>query len=168
MIRNRCWSVGVCCMFLILSACERPHAPLYIRNMSINPTPSIGRITNLYVEAYNDYEDLEDVRLNIDLPEGIYLVSGEIEARFPLKKGEARVHSIEICSIEEGDHKILASVAGDLKESGSIGDMDGIHIINRWPFTELIKSKNYTYYESWITPPPPGIEKVIPSGCIRP
>lgn len=123
---------------------NEPNKPVQIVNMAVSPDPAVGQHSTLTV-AFITTRDEPRVTLDIQLPQGIELVSGDLHWEGSLTPGQTQSHSIGIIVKEAGDLKIMALANIPVSEKSSITDTNSIHIINEaGQKTEVISDINYT------------------------
>lgn len=112
--------------------------------MVVSPDPAISQPSTLTVEFITT-RDEPRATLDIQLPQGIEILSGDLHWEGSLTAGQTQSHTIAIVVKEAGDLKIMALTNIPVSEKSSITDTDSIHIINEADRkTEVISDLNYT------------------------
>ena len=143
-------------IWVALTACERPpEAPLQITDISVHPDPIIGQTAALRVEIMS-IDDEKDVTIIVTLPDGVKLMSGELEWKGSLIANQPQAHELEVCVLYEGDWRLHISTYSTLTPTSSYGDSETLHLITSTDAVRIVLGMNYR-----ITQPPGGM--VIPT-----
>jgi hypothetical protein len=103
-------------ILVTLTACERPpEAPLQITDISVHPDPVIGQTATLRVEVTSP-DDEKDVTLIVTLPDGVKLMSGELEWNGSLIAGQPQSYEFALCVLYEGDWRLHISTYSTLTD----------------------------------------------------
>ncbi|MBK9208348.1 MAG: hypothetical protein IPL71_08625 [Anaerolineales bacterium] len=131
-----------------LTACERPpETPLQITDISVHPDPIIGQTATLRVEIMS-IDNEKDVTIIVTLPDGMKLMSGELEWKGSLIANQPQAHEFELCVLYEGDWELhVSTYSTTLIES--YGDSDTLILITSANTVRVVLGMNYR-----ITQPP--------------
>ena len=150
-------------ILVTLTACERPpEAPLQITDISVHPDPIIGQTATLRVEIMS-IDDEKDVTIIVTLPDGVKLMSGELEWKGSLIANQPQAHELELCVLYEGHWSLFISTYSTLTATSSYGDSDILYIITSADTARA--SANGKYYA---TQPPGGMILPTPVPQIPP
>ncbi|MCI0527675.1 MAG: hypothetical protein L0Y56_09555, partial [Nitrospira sp.] len=111
-------------LLFFLSACSTSRPPLRVTDISVTPEPLIGQVATLHIEVTSP-NDEADVRLYINLPPGVQLVSGDLTWQGPLTANQPQAHEVSICTLYEGELHIGAYVSSHETEEDLRYPQDG-------------------------------------------
>lgn len=101
LFRNIRYSSVLFLLILLLTACTPAPAPhnylLFFTEITVSPDPLIGQVATLHLEFISDY-DQPVATVDIDLPEGIQLVKGDLNWKGSLTAHQPQTHDISICA----------------------------------------------------------------------
>jgi hypothetical protein len=143
-------------ILITLIACERPpEAPLQITDISVHPDPVIGQTANLRVEIMSP-DDEKDITIIVTLPDGVKLMSGELEWKGSLTADQPQTHEFALCVLYEGDWRLHISTYSTFTPTSSYGDSETLHLITSANTVRVVPGMKYR-----ITQPPGGM--VLPT-----
>ena len=145
------WVIGL--ILVTLTACEGK--PLQVTDVSVHPDPTIGQTATLRVEIMS-IDDEKDVTIIVTLPDGVKLMSGELEWKGSLTAKQPQAHELELCVLYEGDWSLYISTYSTFTPTSSYGDAEILVLITSADAVRVVLGKNYR-----ITQPPGGM--VIPT-----
>lgn len=143
-----------------LTACESK--PLEVTDISVHPDPVIGQTATLRVEIMS-INDEKDVTINITLPDGVKLMSGDLEWKSSLIANQPQAHELELCVLYEGDWELYISTYSQYAPTSSYGDAETLHLITSADTVKVIPGRKYQ-----ITQPPGGMVYPTPVPQIPP
>ncbi|MBK6645082.1 MAG: hypothetical protein IPG44_04905 [Anaerolineales bacterium] len=130
-------------ILVTLTACERPpEAPLQITDISVHPDPVIGQTATLRVEVTSP-DDEKDVTLIVTLPDGVKLMSGELEWNGSLIAGQPQIYEFALCVLYEGDWRLHISTYSTLTPTSSYGDSETLHLIATIDTAQVVLGSAY-------------------------
>ena len=132
-----------------LTACESK--PLEVTDISVHPDPVIGQTATLRVEIMS-INDEKDVTINITLPDGVKLMSGDLEWKGSLIANQPQAHELELCVLYEGDWSLYISTYSQYAPTSSYGDAEMLYIITSADTVRVVSSGKYH-----VTQPPGGM-----------
>ena len=135
-------------VLITLTACESK--PLEVTDVSVHPDPVIGKTATLRVEIMS-INDEKDVTIIVALPDGVKLMSGELEWKGSLIAGQPQSHEFALCILYEGDWELHISTYSTTPIE-SYGDSETLHLITSTDTVRVVLGKNYR-----ITQPPGGM-----------
>ena len=105
------------CLAVTLSACTSPQSPMTVK-ASISPAPIVGQAVTLRVEITTS-RDAPNTTLQMTLPQGVELMSGDANWQGDIKVGESTTIDLVIRVNQAGDYVIDAyAFARITSESG--------------------------------------------------
>ena len=123
-----------------LTACESK--PLEVTDISVHPDPVIGQTATLRVEIMS-INDEKDVTINITLPDGVKLMSGELEWKGSLIANQPQAHELELCILYEGDWNLYISTYSTIQSNDRYGDAEILHLIASGNTVKVIPGEKY-------------------------
>jgi hypothetical protein len=140
-----------------LIACERPpETPLQITDISVHPDPVIGQTATPRVEIASS-DDEKDATIIVTLPDGVKLMSGELEWKGSLTADQPQAHEFELCVLYEGDWELHISTYSTFTPTDSYGDSETLHLITSADTVRVVPGRKYR-----ITQPPGGMVHPTP------
>jgi hypothetical protein len=136
-------------ILVTLTACEGK--PLQVTDVSVHPDPVIGQTAALRVEIMS-IDDEKDVTIIVTLPDGVKLMSGELEWKGSLIANQPQTHELELCVLYEGDWSLYISTYSTFTPTSSYGDAEMLHIITSADTVRVVSSGKYH-----VTQPPGGM-----------
>ncbi len=120
------WVLPLALTSLLLSGCP-PTLPIEITKVTVKPAPLIGEVVTVRFE-FMSTEDEPDTHLEIDLQEGVKLVSGSLTWQGSLTANQVQSHEIDICTQYEGTWRVRGSVWSVLGPDNSYTDVNGVFL----------------------------------------
>lgn len=142
---------GLLWLLVLLSACSPPKFPLRIVDASISPDPVIGQTATLHVEVMST-KDEPDTTIQIDLPPGIKLMTGELLWEGSLTANQSQSHEIAICVLYEGDWRLNIETYSLIPPNSGYEDSETLHLITTADTVRIVPGGAYR-----ITQPPGGM-----------
>jgi hypothetical protein len=127
-------------ILVTLTACESK--PLQVTDVSVHPDPIIGQTAILRVEITSS-NDEKDVTTIVTLPDGVKLMSGELEWKSSLTADQPQTHELELCVLYEGDWSLYISTYSTFTPTSSYGDAEILHLITNGNTVKVIHGKKY-------------------------
>ena len=137
-----------------LTACESK--PLEVTDISVHPDPVIGQTATLRVEIMS-INDEKDVTINITLPDGVKLMSGDLEWKGSLIANQPQAHELELCVLYEGEWGFFISTYSQYAPTSSYGDSEILYIITSADTVRVSTSGKYHVTQppgGWVLPTP--------------
>jgi hypothetical protein len=127
-------------ILVTLTACEGK--PLQVTDVSVYPDPVIGQTATLRVEIMS-IDDEKDVTIIVTLPDGVKLMSGELEWEGSLIASQPQTHEFELCVLYEGNWSLYISTYSTIPPTDSYGDAEMLHLITNGNTVKVIPGKKY-------------------------
>lgn len=150
LFRNKRWLSSVfLLLFLLLTACTPAPAPhnylLFFTEITVSPDPLIGQVATLHLEFSSDY-DQPVATVDIDLPEGVQLVKGDLKWKGSLTANQPQTHDISICTSYPGEWWI--DITGRLREGQYAGFLEPRTVLLAVTQTnaQVFTSENYAEF----------------------
>jgi hypothetical protein len=137
-------------ILLLLAACA-PHAPIRITDVSVHPDPLIGRTATAQIEITSS-RDEQDVTIAVTLPDGVKLMSGELEWKGSLKANQSQTYEFALCVLYPGDWELYIRTYSLITPNNAYGDTETLHLITTTDTAQVVPGGRYT-----MTQPPGGM-----------
>jgi len=108
------------CFVFLLASCSGSKSPLRVQ-AEIYPAPIVGQKVTLHIEMLADGQDLPNVTLTVELPEGITLVAGETTWQGDLLADSMIPFDLTIKVQEPGEWAIYVWADSDLGNGNRFG-----------------------------------------------
>ncbi len=135
-------------ILITLTACESK--PLEVTDVSVHPDPVIGQTATLRVEIMS-INDEKDVTIIVTLPDGVKLMSGDLEWKGSLIANQPQTHELDLCVLYEGEWGLFISTYSTFTPTSSYGDSEILYIITSADTVMVSTSGKYH-----VTQPPGG------------
>ncbi len=155
---------------LAVGGCTTTKFPIDITAITVEPKPIIGEVATVRFEFIST-ENEPDTHLEIDLQEGVKLVSGSLTWQGSLAANQVQSHEINICTQYEGTWRVRGSVWSVLGPDNSYTDVNGVflevsenaaRVLSAEEYETDFKGKPGEVGSSWMTPLPELATPVCP------
>jgi len=120
-----------------------PRFLLEIQAASISPEPIVGRVVTLHIELIST-RDEPDTTLEVTLPGGVELVTGELVWQGALAANEPKAFDLSIRVTAEGEWPIIIHTHSRLSPTSVYSDDETLHIQSTSDSAQVIPSSEYT------------------------
>jgi hypothetical protein len=127
-------------ILITLTACEGK--PLQVTDVSVHPDPIVGQTATLRVEIMS-IDDEKDVTIIVTLPDGVKLMSGELEWKGSLIANQPQTHELDLCVLYEGDWSLYISTYSTIPPNDRYGDAEILHLVTSGNTVNVIPGEKY-------------------------
>ena len=137
----------------LLAACTPVSFPLNITDLSARPDPVVGKTVTLDIEIRSS-QDEDEVILEIQPPDGVRLIEGDLTWHGSLAANEPLKHSVSLCVLYPGDWRIYIGAYSLENGDTKYADADTIHFISEQGTGQAVPGREYTITQDTPAPVP--------------